>query len=97
MGNEFTATAFRNLQKQILQKAIEALETTPLEKRDQSALTMAMDSKLMPEVRARIKAFRREMAEFQERSKTCDQVYHLSVSFYPVMNPLTQEESQYEV
>jgi len=93
VGNPFTAVAFRNLQKQILEKALVALENLPMERRDQSSLTMAMDSNLLQEVKECIKGFRKEMATFQSKSKKLDQIYHLSVSFYPVLENEKKEKN----
>jgi hypothetical protein len=84
-GNPHTAAAFRKLQIQLLQKAIEAMESVPIEKRDQSSMTMAMDSKKIPEAKERIKQFRRELCDFlQIETDTRDAVYQLSVSFFPL-------------
>jgi uncharacterized protein (TIGR02147 family) len=84
VGNEFTATAFRNLQKQVLERALEALEAVPYELRDQSSMTMAIDSRKLPAARQKIKAFRRELDQFLSRGGKRDQVYNLSVSLYPL-------------
>lgn len=86
VGNEFTAIAFRKLQAQILQGALKAMEEVPLELRDQSAMTMAIDSRLLPEAKKKIKRFRRELCSLLQKSKYRDEVYQLGVSFYPVTN-----------
>lgn len=80
----FTHKAFRNLQKQILEMAITAMEETPIEERDQTSMTMAIDSSKLPEAKARIKKFRREMDAFLSKPGYCDRVYHMSISLYPV-------------
>lgn len=77
--------AQRNLQAEILSKGIQALENTPVTERDQSSITVACASSLLPEVKERIKVFRRELGGFLSHNvRTADKVYHLSVSFYPV-------------
>ncbi len=86
VGNEFTAVAFRKLQTQILQGALKAMEEVPMELRDQSAMTMAIDSRLLPEAKKKIKKFRRELCTLLQKSKYRDEVYHLGVSLYPVSN-----------
>lgn len=83
-GSAFTTVAFRKLQRSVLEKAIAALETVPLEKRDQSSITMAIDSRKLPEAKKRIQKFRRELMQFLQSEGKADQVYHLSVSLYPV-------------
>ncbi len=85
IGNDFTAVAFRRLQQQVLTQALAAIESTPLERRDQSSMTMAIDASQLPEAKRRIKKFRRELTAFlQENDRPKNQVYQLSVSFFPV-------------
>ncbi len=84
LGHEFTSAAFRKLQRAILDGAIRALEELPLAERDQTSLTVAIDSRDLPEVRARIRAFRRELNDFLSARKKYDRVCQLSISFYPV-------------
>ncbi len=95
VGNDFTAAAFRNLQRQILQKALVALEEVPLNLRDQTSMTFAIDTQKLPEAKVRITAFRRELATFLSRGERRDQVYHLGISLYPVTKtePATPKES----
>jgi uncharacterized protein (TIGR02147 family) len=88
IGNRFTHSALKNLQKRILEKAIDALEDTPFELRDQSAITIAMNSSRMPEAKEKIKAFRRELAGFV-RQGPLDSVYQISVSLYPLTQTTT--------
>lgn len=83
-GNPFTTVAFRKLQRSILEKAIVALETVPMEKRDQSSITMAIDTSKLPEAKKRIQKFRRELMHFLQSDGEPDEVYHLSISLYPV-------------
>jgi uncharacterized protein (TIGR02147 family) len=84
VGNEFTATAFRHLQKQVLQKALLALEELPIEVRDQTSITMAIDSRLLPQAKQKIKRFRRNLCKFLNKGTKRDHVYHLGMSLYPV-------------
>jgi len=84
-GNAFTHAAFRNLQKSILEKALIALEEVPFEERDQTSMTIAIDSSRLPEAREKIKAFRRELDDFLSGGKR-DRVYHLGISLYPISN-----------
>lgn len=84
-GNPFSAVAFRKLQRQVLEKALVAIEEVPIERRDQTSVMMAIDSNLIPEAKERIKTFRRELSRFLNRSSLKrDAVYQLGVSLYPV-------------
>lgn len=91
VGAVYKAEALKKLQKQILTMAIEALDNTPVEERDQSAMTMAIDSRLLPEAKERLKKFRRELNEFLESGSKKDRVYHLSLSLYPISKKLNKE------
>lgn len=79
-----TSLAHRRLQRQILEKAITALEETAIELRNQSSVTMAISTTLLPEAVKRIATFRRDLAQFLSRSKSCDEVYLLNVSLFPI-------------
>lgn len=80
----FTASALRTLQRQVLQMAVGALEEIPVEARDQSSMTLEIDTALLPEARTKIKRFRRDLTKQLQKTGKCDQVYHLSISLYPV-------------
>lgn len=73
----------KNLQKQFLEKAISSIDFDSFEKRDMTTITIAIDSKKFAEARERIKKFRREMAEFLGNGKTKDQVFNMTIAFYP--------------
>lgn len=88
-----TSKAHRNHQKQILEKAIDALETVPIEKRSQSSMTIAIDKEKLPEAIEMIKDFRRKISRFLSESNQLNDVYHLSVSLYPITT-IHNEESK---
>ncbi len=81
--NAFTHAAFRKLQTQILNQALNALESIPLELREQSAMTMAIDSRKLDAAKERIKDFRRSLCAFLQSGER-DSVYQLSISMFPV-------------
>jgi transcriptional regulator with XRE-family HTH domain len=76
--------ALRHLQAQILEQAKAALVEVPIERRDQSSITMAVDARRLPEAKRRIREFRRELMEFLEGGSSKHAVYQLSVSLFPV-------------
>lgn len=84
LGTELTNSALRKMQKQILEKAIIALEEIPADQRDQSTMTMAIDSSLIPIAKVKIKRFRRQLCSFLESGQKKDLVYNLSIVLYPV-------------
>lgn len=84
MTPSYTSAPMKNRQKIILLKAIEALETLPIEKRDNSSLTLCIDSALLPEIKEKIKKMRRSLANYiVQKSKNKDHVYELSIAFFP--------------
>jgi len=78
-----TSKAHREQQHQILEGAIEALEKTPVDFRSQSSMTMAIDSKKIPEAKELIKNFRRDIGRLLSSSSNLDKIYQLSISLYP--------------
>lgn len=80
----FTTVALRIRQKQVLQRAIEAMDLIGFHERDQSAVTIAMDTELIPEVKEKIKKFRRSLANFiDKKSINKTRVYEISISLFP--------------
>lgn len=86
-SHEYTNGALKKLATSILERAITALDDIPFEVRSQSALTVAVNSDDIKEIKRRIDQFRREMNQFLESRKNKDSVYHFSFSFYPVTKP----------
>ena len=70
-GGDQTNFALQRLQRQLLEKAIEALEITP--KKD------------LPEAKTKIKEFHQELCKFLQRpNRDSDEVYQLVTSFFPL-------------
>jgi len=84
IGPEIAMPAARTQQTQFLEKAIQALAETPLEKRSQTASTMAIPSARIGEAKEIITEFRRKLAALMQRPGERDSVYQLSVSFFPL-------------
>lgn len=87
LGDNITSYAHRRSQRRILEQAIEALESVPIERRDQSSLMMATHSSRIAEAKRRIRRFRRELCEFLEDCEVKDTVYQVSVSLFPLTEP----------
>ncbi|MDZ4662828.1 MAG: DUF4423 domain-containing protein [Pseudomonadota bacterium] len=84
VGNDFTVAGFRVLQKQVLEKALWALENVPFECRDQSSLTIAINKAQLPEIKRMIKDFRRKICKFTSANSKKTDIYQLGISFYPI-------------
>lgn len=86
IGMADTSLALRRMQKSILQKAISALEEVDVILRDQSTLTVAINQKDLPKIKDRITDFRRSLNEELSQSHGFDQVYNLTIAFYPLLS-----------
>lgn len=83
--DDLTSAASRKLQKQVLELSLRCLEEMPsTELRNHTSLTLAINPEDLPLAKEKIKKFRRELAEMLETNKNPTEVYHLSVSLYPV-------------
>lgn len=84
LGNEKKAEAFTEHQRQVVKKALEALDKTPYEHRVQSSLTFAVSKSRAVEAKSMILDFLEELDEFLRSGDTTDEVYNISVSLYPL-------------
>jgi len=84
LEHPYTEAAHRKLQQNILEQAIVALEETPMAERDQSSMTVAIDSSRLPVAKEMIKKFRRELTEYLSSGPKKDRVYQMSFSVFPV-------------
>ncbi len=76
---------------QALDLARMAIETEPVELRNFSAITLALDPKLIPEAARRITRFRRSLAKFLEQGKQTE-VYRMSFQLFPLSKPSQKSE-----
>jgi len=82
--NTVSTSATRRASRQILEKAIESLENDPMNIRDMSFMTLAIDPKLVPTALQEIRKFRRKLAKYLEESAEPKEVYQLAVQIFPV-------------
>ncbi len=87
-----TSSAHKNLQRQILKMAIEAIDHVDAEDKDITCMTMAIDIKKIPAARKVISKFRRELTEFLEEGSR-SQVYQLAIQLYPISKRTNKEVS----
>jgi uncharacterized protein (TIGR02147 family) len=81
-----SSSAHRKRQVQVLEKAKQAIDEVPLEKRSQTGMTMAVNSKKIPAAKQMILDFNRNLSVFLEDG-TADTVYELSISLFPLQQP----------
>lgn len=78
-----TSAALKEYQRQIIRKALQAVDEIPQERKDITSITIAADSKKLKEAKEMIKKFRRELCQFMEQGEK-DAVFHLAIQLYPV-------------
>ncbi|MBL6991995.1 MAG: DUF4423 domain-containing protein [Bacteriovoracaceae bacterium] len=89
-----TSKSLKLQQHQILKMAQDALYETPVEKRSQSSMTFAINSQKIDQAKELIKSFRREMGLLLSQDDELDEVYHLSVSLYPITKTTISQEQK---
>ena len=80
-----TSDAHKEYQRQVIGKALIAVDQCPQGKKDITAITIVTSAKRIAEAKEKIKLFRRELCSFLENGQG-DSVYHLAVQMYPVTN-----------
>lgn len=82
----------KNYQKQILRKAIDAIDEFDFNERENAGLTLAASRKVLPEVKKRIQKFKDELREFIEEYGDYDEVLQFSVAYFPLTKNEKTEE-----
>ena len=88
-----TGEALKELQRQILTKALNAIDSTPAEDKDITSITMPVDVSKLPKAREMIKNFRRDLCAYLgtgDRSR----VYNLAVQLFPVSEKAIKTEEE---
>lgn len=86
-NNRTTSFARKKLQREILELSLRALENVPLEKREHSSTTIAIDRKRLPEFKEKLKAFHKEISHYMQPANKDDnynEVYQISISLFPL-------------
>lgn len=91
LGSAQTAPALRRNQRQLLERAIEALEACDPDRRDHSALTFSLAVQDLPLLKEKLRAFRREISTAVQKAGKKQDVYALSFSLFPLTKPGLQE------
>lgn len=87
ISNKKTSAARKEFQKQLLKLSIEALEVMPIELREHGSLTVAIDKNKLPEIKEKIRNFQRDLGLLIQKKGDLNEVYQLTISFFPISNP----------
>jgi uncharacterized protein (TIGR02147 family) len=82
-NKHLTTPALRRNQKQFLEKAVHSLENDPIEDRNMSSMTMAIDPEKIPTAKLMIREFNQALCQFLESGKR-KRVYNMEIAFYPL-------------
>jgi uncharacterized protein (TIGR02147 family) len=84
-GGDHTSFALQKLQRQLMEKAIVALETIPKKDREQASMIMAINKKDLPEAKKRIKEFQQDMCKYLQRpNRESEEVYQMITTLFPL-------------
>ena len=78
-----TSAALKEYQRQVIKKALHAVDNCPQDAKDITSMTIAADSRRLQQAKEKIKNFRRELCAFLEDGES-DTVFHLALQLYPV-------------
>ncbi len=82
-GTVNTSGAHKELQKQVISKALIAVDEASQDEKDITSMTMAIDTKNLDKARILIQKFRRDLCELLEEGNQ-EQVYNLGIQLYPI-------------
>ena len=78
-----TSAAKKTLQRQVISKALDAIDDVPQEFKDITSITMAIDLKNLERARDLTQKFRRDLCALLEDGEPT-QIYNLAIQLYPV-------------
>ncbi len=93
-GKNYTNYAFRQAQKDLLLKSVEALETIPIEKRDHSSMMLTTNPEKIDQAKDMITKFRRELTEFLEDCSDKTAVYQMQFSLFPLSKEINEKDKR---
>jgi transcriptional regulator with XRE-family HTH domain len=79
-----TSESRKALQKQILEQSIRAIDEVEFSKRESASISLPANSKLTAQIKEKIQNFKNEIRELVESEKSYDEVYQLSIGFFPL-------------
>jgi uncharacterized protein (TIGR02147 family) len=84
-SSDIPSRAIRSFHRQMIEKALEALESQSVEERDVTAHIVATSRAKIPEAKRMIRDFRRRLAEYLESPGDADTVYQLNVQLFDAL------------
>ena len=81
VGGIEKSKAVRNFQREVLNLAVESLESVPVQERNISTLTLSVDQSCFDDLTEMLREFRRLVQKRVDESKSPDKVMQLSMAF----------------
>ncbi|MCO4755645.1 MAG: TIGR02147 family protein, partial [Bacteriovoracaceae bacterium] len=78
----------KRFHKQHIGKSLNAIDNVPVELRDITTMTMAIDIEKLPDAKELIKKFRRDLCNFLENDKK-NNVYNLNIQLIPLADKVS--------
>lgn len=89
-SHDLPSEKIRSHHKQMMERAIEALEEEPIENREYFSLTFRVDRKKIPELKKEIRKFKTKM-ETQFESTASEDVFQMNLQFFPHTHNLLEK------
>lgn len=86
-GKDTSSILIPAYHKATIELSAAALETTPVNERDMSNLTLGISEQTFRFITEKLRQFRREILEQAEKDEAADRVYHLNLHLYPLSKP----------
>ena len=83
-GERWKDAAVQTFQKESLHLSLDALENIEAELRDISTVSISIQQNKLPEFKAMIAEFRRQLLQYVRTQQNEDVVYQLNVQFFPI-------------
>lgn len=84
LPKEKTTAVKKRLQQQYFEKALNAISEVDYSRRDHTGTTVAFSEEDLPMVREIITKFRRDLSQLLDSRENLNQVYQLSIAFFPL-------------
>lgn len=84
ISNKRTSEARKDFQKMLLELSLNALNDVPIDYREHGSLTVAIDKNKLPEIKEKIRTFQKDLGKFVQRRGELNEVYQLTISFFPL-------------
>lgn len=82
--HDIESAALQRSHRQSLEQAIECIDATPIDLRDITSITMAIDVRRIKDAKPIIAKFRRDLSRFLETGSKKQEVYNLNIQLVPV-------------